>query len=243
MTIGVSLICRNEENYIRRAMHSCGFASHVALMDGESEDDTIPVAMDALSKVNPSCLKLVSSAPWENDFGAQRQKAYELLACVDGDDYVPPEWWMRIDSDEEYSYAFQIGVIDMLNSLPQEVLAVRVRQTNLYPDTSHYVANIGGWETWPRIFRMGYIYRWVGKVHEHVKMLTRDGLQDIPEDKIVTWNADVIHYGWLDKQRRIEREDLYRQIPGSGVTKRGDLLDRDYHIRLMPVLVERGTSQ
>lgn len=234
MKIGVSLIALNESNYLARCMHSCGFADIVAMVDGGSEDSSQDVAFAALQSVNPGCEWLMKVVEWGNDFGAQRQHSYDLLMHGEQQGYEPPDWWMRIDSDEAYGGQYRRGIRSLLEQLPQHIMAVRVRQTNLYPDPAHYVANIGGWETWPRIFRRGQDYRWVGRVHEHVQIMTRNGLEDIPESCIVTWNADVLHYGWLDKRRRAEREDLYAQIPGSGVAKRGDLTQRDYHIRTVP---------
>ena len=248
MRIGVAVIAKDEANYVGRAMQSCDFCDAVALVDGDSTDATIEVAIGHLMPVNPNCQWFSAVIPWENDFGAQRQHALDLLmhdpanmpscmrSTIDGVEYEPPDWWMRLDSDEAYSSGFRRGVRQLLEMLPQEILAVRVRQTNLYPDVHRYVANIGGWETHPRIFRMGPQYQWVGAVHEHVQMMTRDGLVDISEKQIVSWNVDVFHYGWLDKSRRHAREDLYTEIPGSGVTKRGDLAERDYHIRLVPAL-------
>lgn len=234
MKIGVSMIALNEADYVERCMRSCDCVDVVAMVDGGSTDATLEVAIGSLGAVNPDCLWLSQTVPWANNFGAQRQHAYGLLMSGPDENYEPPGWWMRIDSDEAYSPVFRRGIRRLLEELPTHIVAVRVRQTNLYPDPAHYVANIGGWETWPRIFRTGLPYRWVGAVHEHVQVMTRDGLQDIPEEQIVTWNADVYHYGWLDRRRRADREDLYSQIPGSGVTKRGDLSDRDYHIRAVP---------
>lgn len=252
MKLGVSLIALNEANYLQYPMHSCDFADVVALVDGDSSDATIEVSIGALAAVNPECMFLHTAVQWNNDFGQQRQNALKLLMhdpsdmpfatlqriTMNGDEYQPPDWWMRIDSDEAYSPAYRRGIRQLLESLPEHILAVRVRQTNLYPDVKHYVANIGGWETHPRIFRTGPQYQWLGAVHERLVIMTRDGLVDIPEEHIVSWNVDVFHYGWLDKSRRHEREDLYKDIPGSGVTKRGDLAERDYHIRLVPMLPE-----
>src|SRR3972149_4709251 len=102
---------------------------------------------------------------------------------------------MRIDSDERYSQEFMEGIRPLLESLPDHILAVKIRQTNLYPTNDHYVANIGGWETHPRIFRHVLdeegqpIFYWVGQVHERVAALTEKGLGDIPAEQVLTWNA------------------------------------------------------
>jgi glycosyltransferase involved in cell wall biosynthesis len=230
MKLSVSMIALNEQDYIGRAVKSCPFADYICIVDGGSEDKTEKVARKAC----PKGVDLVwQEVPWENDFGRQRQFALYLVP-------QDTEWWMRIDSDERYSREFVEGIRPMLDSLPPDIVAVRIRQTNLYPDEDHYVANLGGWETWPRIFRYIQdeegqpIFYWVGKVHEHVAGMTEKGLIDIPEEQIVTWNAQAFHYGWLEKARREEREDLYAEIPGSGVEKRGDLTNREYVIREVP---------
>ncbi len=231
MKLAISLITQNEQNYIGGAVGSCTFADYICVVDGGSEDNTEKVARKACPKGADLIWQMV---PWSDHFGNQRQHALHLVP-------YDADWWLRVDSDERYSQDFIEGIREVLEGLPEEILAVRIRQTNLYPDEEHYAASHGGWETWPRIFRNQQLpdgrhgYQWVGQVHEHLMWLTTEGLIDIPEEKVVTWNAQVYHYGWLEKARREEREDQYAEMPGSGVEKRGDLTERNYVVKELPL--------
>lgn len=226
MKIYVSMITLNEQEYIEAAIKSCEFAEKIVIVDGGSEDDTVEV----LNNVKISNKLFVEFYPWENHFGNQRQKALDM---------VPPDcdWWLRIDSDEVFPELFQWNIVALLESLPEEIVAARIKQLNLLTETE-YSANRGGWETWPRIFRNirllddSSAWRWTGQVHEHCQLMTRDGLVD--PVKVANLNLTVIHRGWLDGGRRQDREDLYSGIAGSGVTKRGDLTERRHVIREVP---------
>jgi len=226
--IAVSMIMRNEEQYIGRSVSSATFADCVCIYDFVSNDDSVWVAKK--SRPNGAIL-YIDQTDWPDDFSKARNLSLGLIP-IDRFD-----WWMRLDADEEYSPDFRSNVVDMLAGLPEHITAVRIRQTNLYPDEWHYAANLGGFETHPRIFRVlrdGSYYSWSGQVHEFVKVMGLNGLVHIPQDQIATWGAQVFHYGWLKQSRREEREDLYATMPGSGVTKRGDLTKRKYVVRELP---------
>jgi len=231
MKIAISMIALNEAKFIARSVASCTFADYICIVDGGSNDATERLAREACPEGADLVWKVV---PWSNHFGNQRQHALHLVP-------YDADWWLRIDSDERYSQDFIEGIRPTLESLPEDVLAVRIRQTNLTPDEDHYAASHGGWETHPRIFRNmqlpdgRHAYQWVGQVHEYLKWMTDVGLIDIPEEKRVTYGAQVYHYGWLERARREEREDLYSEMPGSGIKKRGDLTERRYVIRELPL--------
>lgn len=232
LDVAVSMITFNEEEFIANAIASCDFARYICLVDGGSDDETINVAR---ANVPDGVELIVKESEWGNHFGQQRQVAYDLVP----DDI---DWWMRIDADEAYSGVFRDGILNMLSSLPEDIMAVRIRQTNLIIDEEHYVANLGGFETHPRIFRHArgenLYHQWTGEVHEFVQVMSLNGLNLIPNDIIATWSSQVFHFGWLDDTRRKERERLYMTMPGSGVTKVGDLTDRKYFVRNMPVGID-----
>lgn len=226
--IAVSMIMQDEEEYIGRAVSSVTFADCVCIYDFVSQDDSVWVAKKSTPK---GVLLYLDQGEWPDDFSAARNLSLGLVPT----DRV--DWWMRLDADEEYSPDLQANIVDMLEGLPDDITAVRIRQTNLWPDKDHYVANLGGFETHPRIFRVprdGSYQLWSGQVHEFVKVMGLNGLVPIPQSQIATWGAQVFHYGWLEKSRREQREDLYTTMPGSGVKGRGDLTDRKYAVRELP---------
>lgn len=231
MKIAVSMITLNEAEYIERALSSVGFADYLCVVDGGSTDGTAQLIQDAV----PEGVDLyIAHRDWDEHFGNQRQAAYNIIP----DD---TDWWLRLDADEMYSKDFVDGIRGALENLPRSLIAAKIRQTNFVGDTDHYAANLGGYETHARIWRFnrggnGY-HQWVGQVHEFVKWMGRDGLVEIPPEETVVYSAQVFHYGWLDRTRREDREKLYGKIPKSGVTKAGDLTDRHYEIREIPVEV------
>jgi glycosyltransferase involved in cell wall biosynthesis len=231
MKIAVSMITLDEANYIEEALSSVCFADYLCVVDGGSKDGTVQMIHGAV----PKGVELhIANRKWDEHFGNQRQAAYNIIP-------EDTDWWMRLDADEMYSAAFVEEVRPVLEKLPPTIIAAKIRQTNFVGDTGHYAANIGGFETHARIWRYhrtneGY-HQWVGQVHEYVKWMGRDGLVAIPANETVVWTAQVFHFGWLDQGRRQDREKLYSGIPGSGVTKAGDLTKRHYEIRDVPVEV------
>lgn len=231
MKIAVSMITLNEAAYIEQALSSVGFADYLCIVDGGSEDGTVPLIHGAVPK---GVDLYIAQRDWDEHFGNQRQAAYNIVP----DD---TDWWLRLDADEMYSKDFVDGIRGVLEHLPPTIIAAKIRQTNFVGDTDHYAANIGGFETHARIWRFGRgengYHQWVGQVHEFVKWMGRNGLVEIPANETVVYTAQVFHFGWLDSTRREDREDLYKTIPGSGVSKRGDLTERHYEIREVPVEV------
>ena len=232
--IAINLITLNEGSSedrvttVKDAILSALWADRVIVVDGGSNDDTHALVEEC---DGPEGRVIRYDKKWENHFGDQRQEALGITP----DNF---DWVVRVDADEICGPGFST-LRATLAKLPPDIWAVRLRQTNLYPDAEHYAANLGGWETWPRIFRRnlpgGNKIVWVGQVHESPKVQGPNGTQDIPAERIMDWSAQMIHFGWLSRARREEREDLYATIPGSGITGRGDLTNRDFVVRDTPV--------
>lgn len=228
MQIGIQMISLDDEQYIGDALESLAYLNpaYVAIADGGSTDRTIKIIDQYQEHLNI----LLETIPWDNDFARQRNNALGLAPPVD--------WFMRLDTDEVITEPMYAVMHQALSLLPSSCLAVRVKQVNLYPDLSHYAANLGGWETHPRIFKGSLRGTWVGQVHECLHNMTQDGLKPIPEQLIWDWNVSVKHSGWLDRGRRKDREKLYAKMPGSGIGI-GDLtINRHYEIRSIPAQVD-----
>ena len=226
LKISTASISLDEARYIGAMLESVhAFADEVVVIDGQSRDNTEAVVRTWAEKYLSADVKLGIS-PWENDFALQRNNSFK---------YCTGNWILRMDCDEVTSSNIRLGIRRVLSTLPSTCLAVRIKQLNLYPDEEHYAADCGGWETWPRIFRNIEGLEWVGAVHEHV-MMSKDGeLVDISEQYVYNWGVSMLHRGWLERARRQEREDLYRTIPGSGFVEKGDLTNRRYTIKQVPM--------
>jgi glycosyltransferase involved in cell wall biosynthesis len=224
MKIAVSMITLNEEKYIRQALHSCDFADGIYIVDGGSIDGTTNNIIYSVLK--PETEARFDTIPWANHFGNQRQRSLEM---------VPKDidWIIRLDADEQFPPAFRQNIRTLLAGLPENIIACRIRQVNLVYDEHTYSAARGGWETWPRIWRNLRLpdgspaWQWQGQVHEYTKLMTERGLVECDESRIATLNVPVLHYGWLDRSRREEREALYTKMKGSGFAP-GDLVNRSH---------------
>lgn len=207
--ISVSMIALNEEEYIARALSSCTFADEIVVVDGGSTDRTIEI-LQSHDKV-----KIVHH-PWNDHFGNQRQLS--LQHCT-GD------WVIRLDADEAFSHLFEERIRHLLNHTPEDVVAYGVRQCNLVGNDAYYSRSADQYECIPRIWRNQSNIRWESKIHESLAGFT---------GRILDWNAYVVHYGFLDKARFLQKAHSYAQIPGSLVDRPEDLVFRDYDFHPVP---------
>ncbi|MEW6720414.1 MAG: glycosyltransferase, partial [Thermodesulfobacteriota bacterium] len=216
MRISVSMIARNEERNIGRALASCSFADEIVVVDGGSADRTVEIL-----RQDPRVV--VAAVPWTGHFGDQRQRSLERCA---GD------WVIRLDADEAFSDAFERGIRAFLEGLPQDVGACTIRQCNLVGNESFYARAYDDYEATPRIWRNRPGIRWEKQVHE-----TLAGL----EGRIVPIDAYVVHYGFLDRARYAEKGESYAGIPGSGFARREDLVYREYDVQPRPAPAAVGS--
>lgn len=209
MRIAVSMIVLNEERNIARALASCSFADEIVVVDGGSGDRTTEI-LERDRRV------VLVRRPWDGHFGDQRQAS--LDRCT-GD------WVIRLDADEAFSEEFERGIRGVLESLPPDVAACTIRQCNLVGSESFYSKAYDDYEGAPRIWRNRPEVRWEGHIHEHPAGF---------EGKVVSIDAYVVHYGFLDWNRYGEKGSFYSKIPGSGFGSREDLVFREYDIQPRP---------
>jgi glycosyltransferase involved in cell wall biosynthesis len=232
LQVGIQLISLDDAAYINNALESVIplQPAYVAIADGGSTDGTIEIVESYRNKLNI----LFEQFPWRNHFGNQRNNALAMSPPVD--------WFIRLDTDEVLTEPMIAYMRSALSKLPASCLAIRIKQVNVYPRAGRYAANLGGWETHPRIFRgqlpEPMFWKWQGQVHEYLCQMTQDGLKPIPEQLVWDWNVSVAHWGWVDLKRRRAREVLYSDMPGSGIGM-GDLTaNRHYEIRDIPHQVD-----
>ena len=203
------MIALNEEDYIARALSSCAFADEIVVVDGGSTDHTLEILQ------SHDRVKIVHH-PWNGHFGNQRQLS--LQHCT-GD------WVIRLDADEAFSHLFEERIRDLLNHTPKDVVAYGVKQCNLVGNESYYSRSADRYECTPRIWRNQSQIRWEAEIHESLRGLT---------GRILDWETYVVHYGFLDKTRFLQKAQTYAQIPGSLVNSPEDLVFRDYDFQPVP---------
>jgi glycosyltransferase involved in cell wall biosynthesis len=222
MKIAVCMITLDEGRFIERAVSSIAWADLLIVVDGESADNT----REIIKEKCPIQSKIITHL-WADHFGDQRQLVNDLVAIEQVD------WWVRLDADEEFPPIWE-NIRQIIEPFSHRD-CFKVRQNNLVERYDLYSANRGGWETHPRLFKNlrlpdGSAWRWQGQVHEYCQLMTRNGLV-YPEAALI--NLPVTHFGWLDQERRQEREKLYLAMPGSSFIE-GELLNRIHQIKTMP---------
>ena len=203
------MIALNEEKNIARAISSCGFADEIVVVDGGSTDHTLEI-LQSHDKV-----KIVHH-PWNGHFGNQRQIGLQ---------HCSGEWVIRLDADEAFSRLFEERIRHLLNHTPDDVAAYGVRQCNLVGNAAYYSRSADKYESIPRIWRNQSNIRWESKIHESLAGFT---------GRILDWNTYVVHFGFLDKDRFLQKARTYAQIPGSLVNRPEDLVFRDYDFHPVP---------
>lgn len=227
MPISVVMISLNNMATLPGCLASLDFADEIVVVDGGSTDGTLDYLRTYTDGYD---LRLIEHK-WPNDFSKQRQVSFDEAMCGD-------EWfWLRVDTDEVMPGLFRENIRRLLEGLPPEIVACRIKQANLYGDREHYAASHGGWETWPRIWRADRDLRWEGHIHERVVWLKDGKLEDIPEERIANLNLTVLH-DWTDLESRASIEERYIAIPGSGFTEKGDWMNRKYVVREVPPCFE-----
>ena len=209
MRISVSMIVLDEERNIGRALASCSFADEIVVVDGGSGDRTTEI-LERDRRV------VLVRKPWDGHFGNQRQAS--LDRCT-GD------WVIRLDADEAFSDEFERGIRPLLESCLPEVTACTIRQCNLVGSECFYSKAYDNYESAPRIWRNRPEVRWEGPIHEHPAGIA---------GKVVSIDAYVVHYGFLDRNRYGVKGSCYSRIPGSGFGSREDLVFREYDIQPRP---------
>ena len=222
MQISAVLIVQNNLSTLPDCLASLGFADEIVIIDGGSTDGTLEYLRGFNGRVR------LIERPWPHDFSKQRQVSFDEAAV--GEDV----WWCRIDSDEVCPPLFRDNIHRLLESLPPHIRACRVKQYNLIGGYDFYSSALGGWETYPRIWRSSRELHWVGQVHESVCRLEGGGFVPIPDEEIANLNLPVIHAGFLDLARMKRKEEQYMSMPGSGFLKKGSLTDRTHVKRMLP---------
>lgn len=231
MKIILTMISLNNIATIKPCLDSLvGWTDGVVVVDGGSDDGTecVLAGYKALLPLE------VYKHPWPSHFGRQRQWSFKHAPV--GKDI----WLLRLDTDEVVPPIFRDNIRRLLEGLPPQIMSARIKQYNLVEDGEHYSAALGGWETYPRIWRASHKLHWVGQVHEYVKIRVGKVLEDIPEERVADLNISILHTGWLFEELLRRKERQYMGMEGSGFTEEGSLTGRTHVVREMPWVLEAG---
>jgi len=211
MKISISMITLNEEINIARALSSCTFADEIVVVDGGSTDGTLDILRSHGKVV------LIQHA-WEGHFGKQRQMSL---------DNCTGDWVVRLDADEAFSQFFEENIRTLLESTPLDITGYFIRQCNLIGNENYYSKGADDYENIPRIWRNLREVKWEGQVHEMLR---------VPYGWVDKhWDAYVVHYGFLDKEKLWKKSEQYSQIDKSGFNTPEELVYREYDVQFRPL--------
>lgn len=105
---------------------------------------------------------------------------------------------LRLDPDEAM---FPEDIIDIRMSLEHDPVLALPRY-NFWGDRLHYIDKHPWWpDHQTRAFRLNCGYHYEGQHHEH-----------LVADRVMVDPAPIYHYGWVGKQRILERDFHYLQV-------------------------------
>ena len=111
--ISVTIICKNEENRIRRCLDSVCWADEIVVVDSGSTDKTLEIVAEYTDKV-------FINADWPG-FGLQKHLAVSKATN---------DWVLSVDSDEVVSDELRDEIISLINNADEKTVYRINRLTN-----------------------------------------------------------------------------------------------------------------
>jgi (heptosyl)LPS beta-1,4-glucosyltransferase len=148
--ISVVIICKNEENNIRRCLESIKWADEIVIYDTGSTDKTLNICAEYTKTI-------YTENAWEG-FGKAKHDAVGL---------AKNDWIFSIDADEEVSESLKNKILDMKDSLSKET-AYRIKRNSFYMGK---MIRFSGWQRdyTLRLFNRQYGNFNLKTVHESVE--------------------------------------------------------------------------
>lgn len=176
--IGVSMIVKNEENYIRECLESVKFvADEIVIVDTGSTDKTIEIAKEFTNRIY--------KFDWIDDFSAARNYALSKMLA---------DWILYIDADERLTENSRKDLRRYSELKGDYGLKILVKSYDSYSNTYNTIK-------YTRFFKNNPNIHFEGKVHEQIEpSLIRNKYQ------IVDSSVEIIHLGYdITKEGKIAK--------------------------------------
>ncbi len=190
-SVGVNIIALNEAARLPRCLESVAWADEIVVVDGGSTDATVEVARSFGARV--------FIRPFDN-FAAQRNYALQQTRA---------EWVLSLDADEVVTPGLKAEICRVVRS-PAPFPGYRVPiHSWIFGRRFRFSGTMG--ETKLRFFRADSA-RWVGAVHERVRLRGRPGSLRHPILHFSTPDVDVF-------VRKMRRYSALAATPGAKATR------------------------
>lgn len=181
VNLSVCLICKNEENNIRKCLESIqAIADEIIVVDTGSSDNTINIAKNFGARV--------IEYEWKNNFSAARNVS---LDSANG------QWILFLDCDEEVTKDNALKIKKLIKSSKKE---------GYYFKLMNMVGGeVIGTSIVLRLFRNRKEYRFKGRIHEQIvgEIQKRKGVNSIGSVEI-----NLLHYGYDPKVADIKKKSM-----------------------------------
>ena len=184
--ISVVIICKNEENNIRRCLESVKWADEIVVYDTGSTDRTLNI-----------CAEYTSTIYVENNWEGFGKAKHDAV------NHAKYDWIFSIDADEEVSECLKNKILQMKDTL-NPAIAYRIKRNSFYMGKE---VKYSGWQKdyTLRLFNRQYGNFNLKTVHESVE--TKAETQNLKEilyhytyPQIKTHINKMIHYSELSAE-------------------------------------------
>ncbi len=178
--ITLSMIVKNEENYLRECLESVkDVVDEIVIVDTGSTDRTLEIAKEFSAKI--------FHFEWVNDFSAARNYA---LSKSTGD------WILYLDADERLS-------AESIDILKKEVQTSEKLGINCLVKSFDQNDKISQSMRYTRLFKNNPSLKFSGKVHEQIEPSLKEN-----NYKIINSNIEIIHKGYgINKEELKEKAE------------------------------------
>lgn len=198
MSLSVTIICLNEEEYITQALsYAATIADEIIVVDGGSTDGTVA----RLREFQSEHMDLMGIILHDMPDSFSKQRNLSIAGCT-GD------WILHLDADEKYTRRMS-ELVKTLDDVPPNIIGFSFPTWYLAEDERHY-QNVEA-DPHIRLFRNRPDIRYVRPVHEHIALdgvgliahpshftdLERAHIMYLPE-------IHLLHYGSLRSDRAYE---------------------------------------
>ncbi|VAW63395.1 Putative two-domain glycosyltransferase [hydrothermal vent metagenome] len=191
--ISVTIICKNEENRIRKCLDSVAWADEIVVVDSGSTDKTLEIVAEYTDKI-------FVTADWPG-FGLQKRFAVSKASH---------DWVLSIDSDEEVSEQLRDEILRQISSADEQTV-YRINRLTYF--CNKFIRHSGWYpDKIVRLFNRKHYQFNDAQVHESV------GCKEAPK---VDLKGDLYHYTLESLEEYIDKRNRYARAWASAQFKKG----------------------
>jgi glycosyltransferase involved in cell wall biosynthesis len=189
--LAVTVITKNEENFIRTCLESVAWADEIIIVDSGSTDKTLDICREFTDKI--------TSADWPGP-GEQRNRAARQAAS---------DWILALDADEYVTPELRDEIREVLSD-PRDKAAFKMPRLSSY--CGRYMHHSGWWPDYiTRLYRRDRAQFNAELIHDHI----------IVDGPVGTLNRHLMHEAFDDLEDVLQKINHYSSDGASVMRQRG----------------------